>query len=119
MWDFSIQTDHVKEPWRPDLFVINKKRRTCKILDFAVPRDSRIEEKKKEMIEKYQDQKRELQKIWNVMLKIIPLVGSLSGAIPRQFGNRVKETCITAEIEQVQKTVLLQTARILTKILEI
>ena len=51
--------------------------------------------------------------------KIIPLVGSLSGAIPRQFGNRVKETCITAEIEQVQKTVLLQTARILTKILEI
>ena len=43
----------------------------------------------------------------------------LSGAIPRQFGNRVKETCITAEIEQVQKTVLLQTARILTKILEI
>ena len=37
LWDFSIQTDHVIEAWRPDLVVVNKKRRTCKIIDFAVP----------------------------------------------------------------------------------
>ena len=52
MWDFSIQTDHVIEAWRPDLVVVNKKRRTCKIIEFAVPGNSRIEEKKKEKIEK-------------------------------------------------------------------
>ena len=52
-------------------------------------------------------------------LKIIPLVVRSLGAIPRQFGNRLKETGIAAEIEQVQKTVLLRTARILRKILEI
>ena len=63
MWDFSIQTDHVKEARRPDLVVVDKKRRTCKIIDFAVPGDSRIEEKEKEKIEKYQDLRRELQKI--------------------------------------------------------
>ena len=60
---FSIQNDHVIEAQRPDLVVVDKKRRTCKIIDFAVPGDSRIEEKEKEKIEKYQDLKRELKKI--------------------------------------------------------
>ena len=46
-------------------------------------------------------------------------MGSL-GAIPQQFGNRLKETSVTAEIGQVQKTVLLGTTRILIrKVLEI
>ena len=43
LWDFSIQTDHVIEAWRPDLVVVDKKERSCKIIDFAVPGDSRIE----------------------------------------------------------------------------
>ena len=49
---FSIQTDHVIEAPISDLVLFDKKRRTCKIIDFAVPGDSRIEEKEKEMIEK-------------------------------------------------------------------
>ena len=86
MWDFSIQTDHVIEARRPDLVVVDKER-SCKIIDFAVPGDSRIEEKKKDKIEKYQDLGRELQKMWNVEVKIIPLVVCSLGAIPEQFGN--------------------------------
>ena len=35
--DFSIQTDHVIETWRPDLVVVDKKERSCKITDFASP----------------------------------------------------------------------------------
>ena len=119
MWDFSIQTDHVIEARRLDLAAVDKKRRTCKIIDFAVSGDSRIEEKEREKIEKYQDLRRELQKIWNVRLKIISLVVGSLGAIPKQFGNRLKETGTTAEIGQVQKTVLLGTARTLRKVLEI
>ena len=41
--DFSMQTDHVIEAQRPDLVVVDKKRRTCKITDAAVAGDSRIE----------------------------------------------------------------------------
>ena len=62
MWDFSIQTDHVIEARRPDLVVVDKKERSCKIIDFAVLGDSRIEEKEKDKIEKYQNLGRELQK---------------------------------------------------------
>ena len=74
MWDCSIQTYHVIEARRPDLVLVDKKRGTCKIIDFAIPGDSRIEEKEKEKVEKYQDLRRELQKIWNVRVKVIPLV---------------------------------------------
>ena len=119
MWDFCIQTDHVIEARKPDLFVVDKKERSCKIIDFVIPGDSRIEEKEKDKIEKHQDLGRELQKIWNVKVKIIPLVVGSLGAIPKQFGNRLKQIGITVGTAQVQKTVLLGTARILGKVLEI
>ena len=90
MWDFSIQTDHLIEARRPDLVAVDKKDRSCKIIDFAVPGDSRIEEKEKDKKEKYQGLGRELQKISNVKVKIILLVVDLLGAIPKQFGNRLK-----------------------------
>ena len=52
-------------------------------------------------------------------MKIVPLVVGSLGAIPKQFGNRLKEIGVTVEIGQVQKTVLVGTARILKKVLEI
>ena len=51
MRDFTIQTDHVIEAQRPDLLVVDKKERLCKIIDFAVPGDGRIEEKEKDKVE--------------------------------------------------------------------
>ena len=50
MWDFSIQTDYVIEARRSDLVVVDKKERRFKIIDFAVPGDSRIEEKETDKI---------------------------------------------------------------------
>ena len=53
LWDFFIQTDHVIEVRRPDLVVVDKKERSCEIIDFAVPGNSRIEEKERDKIKKY------------------------------------------------------------------
>ena len=85
--------------------VVVDKKVTCKIIDFAVSGGSSIEEKKQK-IKKYQDLKEELQKIWNVKVKIIPLVVGSLGSIPKQLGNSLKEIGVRAEIGQVQKTVL-------------
>ena len=92
--------------------------RGCKVIDFAVPGESGIEEKEKDNIEKYQDLGRELQNIWNIKVKIIPLVVGSLDAIPKQFGNRLKQISITAGTVQVQKTVLLGTSRTSRKVLE-
>ena len=74
--------------------------------------------KRRRKIEKYQDLGRELQKICNVKVKIISLVVGSLGAIPKHFGNRLKQIGITVATAQVQKTVLLRTARILRKVIE-
>ena len=119
LWDLNIQTKHVTEARSPDLVAVDKKERSCKISDFAVPGDSIIEKKEKDKMEKCQDLGKELQKIWNVKVKIIPLVVGSLGAIQKQFGNRLKQIGITVATAQVQKTVLLGMARILRKVLEI
>ena len=65
LWDFNIQTDHLILARRPDLIIINKKRkkekRICKIVDFAVPADHRINLKESEKKDKYLDLARELK----------------------------------------------------------
>ena len=101
------------------MVVVDKKERSCKKTDLAVPGDSRIEKKEKDKIEKYQDLGRELNKTWNVKVKIIPLVVGSLGAIPKHFSKRLKQIGITVGTTQVQKTVLLVTSRILRKVLEI
>ena len=62
--------------------------------------------------------RRELQKTWNVKVKILPLLEGSFGGIPKQFGNRLKQIGIIAETAQIQETVLLGTTRIWRKVLE-
>ena len=51
-----------------------KKKRICKIVDFAVPADYRIKLKECEKKDKYPDLARELKKLWNMKVTIIPIV---------------------------------------------
>ena len=52
--DFNIQTDHLIPARRPDLIIIsNNKKRICKIVDFAIPMDHRINLKGSEKKDKY------------------------------------------------------------------
>ena len=62
LWNFGVQTDHQISARRPDQIVINKKKRTCKIVDFAVPADHKIKLKECEKKDKYLDLARELKK---------------------------------------------------------
>ena len=61
-WDFDIHTDHLISARRSDLMIINKIKRTCKIVDFAVPVDHRIKLKECEKRDMYLDLARELKK---------------------------------------------------------
>ena len=58
LWDFDIHTDHLISARRPDLIIINKKVRICKIVDFDVPADYRIKLKECEKKDKYLDRAR-------------------------------------------------------------
>ena len=48
LWDLKIQTDHLIPAKRLDQVIINKKKRTCRIVDFAVLTDPGVKLKENE-----------------------------------------------------------------------
>ena len=117
--DFNIQYDSLIECRRPEIMVVLKKKKECKIIDIAVPGDSRIGEKELEKMEKYDDLKREIKRMW-VMRKIevIPIVVGALGAVSRKLGNWIEKLDVDIRIELLQKTALFGTARTLRRSLE-
>ena len=47
LWDFEVQTDHHIEARRPNQR-IDKEKKTCQIVDFAIPGDHRVEMRERE-----------------------------------------------------------------------
>ena len=119
LWDFTIQTDHVIEARRPDIVIIDQTKYGCKIIYFACPFDSRIEERKKDKKKGYNDLKRELKKIWDMPVKVIPVVVGALGATPKKLKQRLSDIGIETRIVELQKTTILYSARILQNVLEV
>ena len=120
LWDFYIQTDHLIPTSRPDLIIINnkkKKKRTCKIVYFAVPADHRIKLKEWEKKDKYLDLARELKKLWNMQVTIIPIVTDAFGTVTKGLLKGLEDLEVGGRVETIQ-TALLRTARILKRVLE-
>ena len=119
LWDFNIQTDHVIQHRRPDVVLLDKTKKMCHLIDIAVPGDTRVASKEMEKIEKYQDLARELRKIWQVKVKVVPVVVGALGTIPKALGKHLDEIGTNVRVDLLQKAALLGTARILRKTLEI
>ena len=84
-----------------------------------VPGDSRTSDKEKEKVEKYQDLKREVKRIWNMRsVIVVPVIVGALGSITKKLDEWVEKLDITVNIALLQKTTLLGTARILRKVLE-
>ena len=117
--DFDIQTDHLIPARRLDLIIINnKKKRICKIADFADSADHRIKLKEGEKKDKYLDLARELKKLWNMQVTIIPFVIGAFGTVTKGLLKGLKDLEIGRRMETIQTTALLRTARILRRVLE-
>ena len=86
LWDFNIQTNHLIPTRISDLIIINKKKkkkRICKIVDFAVPADNRLNLKESEKKDKYLDLARELKKLLNMKVTIVPIMIGALGTITK------------------------------------
>ena len=118
LWDFSIQTDHLIPARRPDLIIINEKKRICKIVVFAVPADHKINLKESEKKDKYLDLARELKKLWNMKVTIVPIVIGASGTITKRLLKGLEDLEVGGQIETIQTTAPLRTARILRRVME-
>ena len=118
LWDFVIHMDHLISLRRSELIIINKKKRTCKIVDFAVPADHKIKLKECEKKDKYLDFPWELKKLWNMQVTIIPIVIGAFGTVTKGLLKWLEDLEVSRRVETIQTTTLLRTARILRRVLE-
>ena len=116
LWDFSIQTDHHIEARRPDLVLVDKSKKSCHIIDVAIPEDSGVKEKEAEKVEKYQNLARELRRMWEVRTKVVAIVFGALGTVPLRLKGNLKDIGVDTSINLMQKSALLRSARILRKV---
>ena len=118
LWDFDIQMDHLISTRRPDLKIINKKKKICTIVDFAVPADHRTKLKEYEKRDKYLDLARELKKLWSMKVTIIPIVVGAFGTVTKGLLKGLEDLEVGGRVKIIQTTALLTMARILRRVLE-
>ena len=95
-----------------------QKKRICKIVDFAVPADPRIKLKECEKKDKCLELARELKKLWNMQVTIIPIVIGAFGTVTKGLLKGLEDLEICRRVETTQATKLLRTARILRRVPE-
>jgi hypothetical protein len=74
----------------------------------------KIEAKK---ILKYKDLTIEIQRMWNVKARVIPVITGVTGTISKSFRKYVSDMPGNHDIKELQKTAILCTAHILRKVL--
>ena len=116
LWDFKIQTDRHLEHNMPDITVVEKAQ--TYIIDVAIPGDARIDQKEQEKIQRYQDLKVEVERLWERKAMVVPVVIGTLEAVPTGLTKHLKTLGIDKiSPAQLQKAALLGTAHILRKYL--
>ena len=88
------------------------------LIDVAIPGDGRIDQKEQEKIQKYQDLKVEVEKLWERKAIVVPVVIGARGVVPKGLAKHLKTLGINKiNPAQLQKAALLGTAHILRKYL--
>ena len=114
LWDMRIQTDKELAHNKPDIVVFDKEKRSCTIIDVTCPFDSRVPDAEREKIDRYQDLKWELKRIWNCReVKVVPIVIGAFGTISTSFESWLSQISRDLHFGTLQKACLLGTARIL------
>ena len=107
-YDSTQQRDHSKEP---DIVVVHKNETRCAIIDIAVPGDIRVIEKEKEKVERHQELKREIRKMWNIKsIRVIPVVVGALDTTSKKLKICIEELGVGKCTALLQKTVILGTA---------
>ena len=118
--DFETQTDHQISARRQDLrdSQQKKKRRTRRIVDFAVSADHKVKLKESEKSDNFQNLVRELKKLWNMEVAVVPIVIGALGTVAKGLVQGLEDLEITGRVESMPTTALLRSARILRIVLK-
>jgi len=117
LWNQQVQTDRSIPNNKPDITIRDNEKGTCMLIEVAISGDRNVIKKETEKILKYKDLTIEIQCIWNVKTKVIPVIIGATGTISESFRKYVSKIPGNHEVKELQKTAILGTAHILRKVL--
>ncbi|KAI8424045.1 hypothetical protein MSG28_002675 [Choristoneura fumiferana] len=118
-WDRSVITDRTIVANKPDIVLTDRSNRQAVLVDVTIPHDENLVKAEKDKLSKYLDLAHEVTAMWDVDSTIIvPIVVSANGLIAKSLDQHLKRLSLDGWIKgQIQKAVLLDTARIVRRFL--
>jgi len=101
---------------KPDIIIGDNEKGTCMLIDVAISGDRNMIKKEAEKILKYKDLTIEIQRMWNVKTKVIPVIIGATGTVSKSFRKYVNIPG-KHDVKELQKTAILGTAHIVRKVL--
>jgi hypothetical protein len=86
-------------------------------MDVAISGDRNVIKKEAEKILKYKYLTIEIQHMWNVKTKVIPVIIGATGTISKSLRKYMSDIPRNHEVKAPQKTAIMSTAHILRKVL--
>jgi len=74
LWNQQVKTDRTIPNNKPDIIIRDNEKGTCMLIDVAISGDRNLIKKEAEKIIKYKDLTIEIQRMWNVKTKVIPVI---------------------------------------------
>jgi hypothetical protein len=99
------------------IIIRDNEKGTWMLIDVAISGDRNVIKKETEKILKYKDLTIEIQRMWNVKTKVVPVIIGVTGTISKSFRIYVSNIGGNHEVRELQKTAILGTAHILREVL--
>jgi hypothetical protein len=87
------------------------------LIDVVIPGDGSVNQNQTTKILRYKDLTIEMQRMWNVKSRVIPVIIEATGTISKSFRKYVNTIPGSHAVKELQKTAILGTAHIPRKVL--
>jgi len=88
----QLQTDRTIPNNKPDIIIRDNEKGTCMLIDVAISGERNVIKKEADKILNYKDLTIEIQRMWNVKTKVIPVIIGATGAVSESFIKYVNNT---------------------------
>ena len=101
--DQQVQTDRTITSNKPDSIIRDNKKRTCMLIDVAIPGDRNVITKEVKKSLMYKDLIIKIQNLRNVKAKVKPVIIVATGTISKSFRQYLSNIPEKHEIKELQK----------------
>jgi hypothetical protein len=85
LWNQQVQTDRTIPNNKPDIIFRDNEKGTCMLIDVVISGDRNVIKKETLKILNYKDLTIEIQRMWNVKTRVIPVIIGANWTILKSF----------------------------------